>query len=98
MLTEKEKKSDEIIQKLNNFENIVKDKNEKIEKLEDKVKDTNLKILQQGKEMEMLKKKLRLLKEKEKKLIDLEVNFEKKVENKLGLSCAKLTAHCPQLA
>ena len=84
ILTEKEKKSEDIIQKLNNFENIVREKNEKIEKLDDKIKDTNLKIFEQGKEIDMLKKKLHVLKEKEKRLTDLEVKFEelgKEVEN-----------------
>ena len=55
-----------------------------MEKLEDQLKDTNLKIFEQGKEMEMLKKKFRVLKEKEKQLTDLEVNLEKlekKVDN-----------------
>ena len=55
-----------------------------MKKLENTVKDTNLKIFKQEKEIEMLKKKLRVLKEKEKKLMDLEVDFEvleKKVEN-----------------
>ena len=61
--TEKEKKYEEIIHKLNNFENTVRDKNEKVEKLENTVKDTNLKIFKQEKEIEMLKKKLRVLKE-----------------------------------
>ena len=50
ILTEKEKKFEDIIQKLNNFENIVIEKNEKIEKLDDKIKDTNLKTFEQGKE------------------------------------------------
>ena len=60
-------KNEEIIRKLNIFENTVRDNNEKIEKLEITVKDSNLNVFKQEKEIEMLKKKLRMLKEKEKK-------------------------------
>ena len=48
----------------------------KNEKLENTVKDNKLKIVEQDKESDMLKKKLRVLKERDSKLTDLEVKFE----------------------
>ena len=50
----------------------MKKQNEKIEMLENKSKDTDLKIVEQNKEIDILKKKLRILKEKDSKVIDLE--------------------------
>ena len=54
------------------MENSMKKQNEKIEMFENKSKDTDLKIVEQNKEIDILKKKLRILKEKDSKVIDLE--------------------------
>ena len=59
-------------------------KNEKIERLENTVKDNKLKLVEQDNEFDMLRKKLRVLKDRDSKLTDLEVKFmelEKKFVN-----------------
>ena len=61
LLNEKERKSEGIIVNLQNFDSMIKQKDEKIEKLEGKLKDTNLKILEQNNEIEIINKKLRVL-------------------------------------
>ena len=43
-----------MIEKLKNFDSVMKKKNEKIEELEGKLKDTNLKVFEQNKEIEMI--------------------------------------------
>ena len=48
--------------------------------MENKSKDTDLKIVGQNKEIDLLKKKLRALKEKESKVIDLEKKLEELVK------------------
>ena len=73
-LNAKEKESEDIIENLKQIENSMKKQNEKIQTLENKSKDTDLKIVEQNKEMDILKKKLRILKEKESKVVDLEKN------------------------
>ena len=51
LLNEKERESKGIIEKLRNFDSMMKNKNEKIEILEGKLKDTNLKISEQKKKL-----------------------------------------------
>ena len=53
------------------FENTVEKQNEKMQVLENKLKDFDLKTHEQNKEMDILKRKLRVLKEKESKVTDL---------------------------
>ena len=64
----KERDSEEIIEKLKNFDIIMKNKDEKIEALEGKLKDANLKIFEQNKEIEIINKKLHVLKKKDTKM------------------------------
>ena len=45
ILNEKERDSEEMIENLKHFDSLLKNKNEKIEALEGKLKDTNLKVL-----------------------------------------------------
>ena len=63
---------------------MVQKKDDKIQTLENKMKDANLKIFEQSKEIELINKKLRSLKDNDNKAKDLEVKFEilvKKVDN-----------------
>ena len=84
MLSEEEKNSKDIIEKLKLFETNVEKQNEKIQVLENKLKDSDLKIHEQNKEIDILKKELRVLKEKESKVTDLESKVEELV-NKVDL-------------
>ena len=59
-LNAKEKESESIIENLKQIENNMKKQNEKIQTLENKSKDTDLKIVEQNKEIDCLKKKLRV--------------------------------------
>ena len=81
ILTAKEKETEDIIKDLESkheVDNI--SKAAKIEKLEDVVKDMNLKVFDQDKKIDMLHKKIVVLKEnnkeKEKKLKDFEEKYE----------------------
>ena len=76
LISAKEKESKDIIEKLKLFENTVEKRNEKIKMLENKTKDLELKIHEQNKETDLLKKKLRVLKENESKITDLESKVE----------------------
>ena len=80
MLSAREKESKDIIEKLKLFENTVIKQNEKIQMLENKTKDSDLKIHEQNREIDLLKKKLRVLKEKESKVLDLESKVEELVK------------------
>ena len=83
-LNEKERESERIIEKLKQFDDMVQKKDDKIQTLENKMKDANLKIFEQSKEIDLINKKLRSLKDNDNKAKDLEVKFEilvKKVDN-----------------
>ena len=71
-LTRKEKASEGNIEKLKMLESTVMKQSEKIQNLEDKLKDTDLKVFEQTKEIDILKKKMLVLKENKSKVIDLE--------------------------
>ena len=58
------------------LESTVKKQSEKIQNLEDRLKDTDLKVFEQTKEIDILKKKMRVLKENEFKVMDLEAKLE----------------------
>ena len=63
-------------EKIGTYLEKIEAKNEKIEKLENTVKDINLKKVEQDKEIDMLKKKMRVLKDRDSKLTDLEEKFQ----------------------
>ena len=76
VLNDKEKESERIIEKLKQFDDIIQKRDDKIQILENKIKDSNLKIFEQAKEIELINKKLRCLKEKENKNKNMEAEFE----------------------
>ena len=80
LLNEKERESKGIIEKLRNFDSMMKNKNEKIEILEGKLKDTNLKISEQKKEIDIINKKLRVLKEKDTEMTVFEQKLDEIVK------------------
>ena len=91
ILTAKEKETEDIIKDLESkheVDNI--SKAAKIEKLEDVVKEMNLKVFDQDKKIDMLHKKIGVLKEnnkeKEKKLKDFEEKYENLSKKVDGMS------------
>ena len=68
------------IEKLKMLESTVIKQSEKIQNIEDKLKDTDLKVFEQTKEIDILKKKMRVLKENESKVMDLEFKLEEVVK------------------
>ena len=84
ILDEKEKESEKMIEKLKHIDDMAKKKDDKIQILENNIKDANLKICEQSKEIDLINKKLRSLKERDNKVKNFEADFEilvKKVDD-----------------